>query len=491
MTWREYHEYSKHSVEKLRRTQHYLDWDNMPDPFRHYDGVPVLDLPADPPAPQVPALEALEGRIGTTLARDGPAFLSQLLFYSASISASKRVPSTGSTYALRVNPSSGNLHPTEFHFCSRGLVGWPDGLYHYRPSAHIAEQRALGDFVTRLVSPDDPIVFVLTSIAWREAWKYQDRAYRYCLHDIGHAWQALALAARAMGCESFAVGQFEDDKVAKNCLLNEDEWPMLIVQLHGFSIPQKLLAADEPHLLGGQANRLSEEQIDYPSIEKIHASTKILVEPAFPDVSWQPGGRGGNTLPPFIYSNRTFGEVVRTRRSALDFRGGVESISLSQLATLLESTRERLSADFVTRRLVQLYLYVHRVDGLAPGVYRYWPEHQELELIKTGDQRLTAAALSLGQSLAGNACVAFSMIGDFESATRIFGDRGYRYAHFEAGAVGQRLYLAAESLGLRATGIGAFFDDDVNRYLGLAPQQQQVVYHFAIGYPVRDPRLEA
>lgn len=491
MTWREYHEYSKHSVEKLRRTQHYLDWANMPDPFRHYEGVPVLDLPADPPAPEIPALEVLLGKIGTTLARDGPAFLSQLLFYSASISASKRVPSTGSTYALRVNPSSGNLHPTEFHFCSRGLVEWPDGLYHYRPSSHMAEQRALGDFGRKLVSTDDRLVFVLTSIAWREAWKYKDRAYRYCLHDIGHAWQALALAASAMGCESFAVGQFEDDKIAESCLLAEDEWPLLIVQLNGSSIPQKLLGAGEPYLLGGQPNRLSEEQIAYPSIEKIHASTKLLVAPPFPDVGWQPGGHGGNALPVLVSSDRTFGEVVRTRRSALDFRGGAESISPSQMATLLASTREPLSADFAARPLVQLYLYVHRVDGLAPGVYRYWPEHGELELIKAGDQRLTAAALSLGQDLAGNACVAFSLIGDLEGATRTFGDRGYRYAHFEAGALGQRMYLAAEALGLRATGIGAFLDDEVHRYLGLAPEQGQVVYHFAIGYPVRDPRLEA
>ena len=491
MTWRDYHEYSKHSVEKLRRTQHYLDWANMPDPFRHHEGVPVLDLPADPPAPETPAIEVLVGKTGTTLARDGAAFLSQLMFYSASISASKRVPLTGSTYALRVNPSSGNLHPTEFHFCSQGLVEWPDGLYHYRPSSHMAEQRALGDFGRKLVSSDDPLVFVLTTIVWREAWKYKDRAYRYCLHDIGHAWQALALAARAMGCESFAVGQFEDDKVAKSCLLNEDEWPMLIVQINGSSIPQELLGPGEPHVLGGQPNRLSEEQIAYPSIEKIHESTKLLVEPTFPDVGWQPGGRGENALPLSVSSNRTFGEVVRTRRSALDFRGGTESISLSQLATLLASTREPLSADFTARPLVQLYLYVHRVDDLAPGVYRYWPEHGELELIRAGDQRLTAAALSLGQNLAGNACVAFSMIGDFESATRAFGDRGYRYAHFEAGALGQRMYLAAEALGLRATGIGAFFDDEVHRYLGLAPEQGQVVYHFAIGYPVCDPRLEA
>jgi SagB-type dehydrogenase family enzyme len=83
------------------------------------------------------------------------------------------------------------------------------------------------------------------------------------------------------------------------------------------------------------------------------------------------------------------------------------------------------------------------------------------------------------------------MIGDFETAARLYGDRGYRYVHFEAGAIGQRMYLAAEALGLRATGIGAFFDDQVNQYLGLSSRQGQVVYHFAIGYPVPDPRLEA
>src|SRR6202521_4448004 len=205
MTWLEYHELTKHSAESLRRTQHYLDWANMPNPFRHYEGVPVVDLPADPPSPQISALEVLAGKTGTTLARDGAQFLSQLMFYSASISASKRASAAGSTYPLRVNPSSGNLHPTEFHFCTRGLVDWPDGLYHYRPSSHMAEQRAIGDFVSKLTDITAPLVFVLTSIAWREAWKYRDRAYRYCLHDIGHAWQALTLAAPSLGSGGFAL----------------------------------------------------------------------------------------------------------------------------------------------------------------------------------------------------------------------------------------------------------------------------------------------
>jgi SagB-type dehydrogenase family enzyme len=492
MTWLEYHELTKHSAESLRRTQHYLDWANMPNPFRHYEGVPVLDLPADPPAPQISALEVLQGKIGNTRARDGAEFLSQLMFYSASISASKRVPSTGVIYSLRVNPSSGNLHPTEFHFCTRGLVGWPDGLYHYRPSSHMTEHRAIGDFGAKLINNSTPLVFVLTTIAWREAWKYRDRAYRYCLHDIGHAWQALTLAARAIGCESFSLGHFSDDRVAESCLLSADEWPMLIVGLHGPSIPVRMLDPVETILFGGQPNRLSEEQVPYPLIERIHAATKLRTGAAIPSLG-QPkeSGHGEISLPPPVSTDRNFGDIVRTRRSALDFRGEEKCISLSQLATLLSSTKEPLFADFATARFVHLYLYVHRVAGLAPGVYRFWPEHAELEKIKEGHQRLVAAALSLGQELAGNACVAFSMIGDFENAASRYGDRGYRYVHFEAGAIGQRMYLAAEALGLGATGIGAFFDEEVNRYLSLAPEIGQVVYHFAIGYPITDPRLEA
>ena len=185
MTWREYHDFTKHSVDSLSRAPHVLDWVNMPDPFRHYEGVPLLDLPADPPVPETSALEVLQGVSGTTSAAEGSIFLSQLLFYSAAISAFKRVPSTGDRYALRVNPSSGNLHPTEFHFLSRGLKQWPDGLYHYRPSAHMAEQRALGNCELNMAGRSAPIIFVLTSIAWREAWKYRDRAYRAAPTEVG------------------------------------------------------------------------------------------------------------------------------------------------------------------------------------------------------------------------------------------------------------------------------------------------------------------
>jgi SagB-type dehydrogenase family enzyme len=489
ISWREYHELTKHTPESLRLSPHTLDWATMPDPFRHYEGVPLLDLPAGPPSPVIPALQLLRGRSGSATASDGPAFLSQLFFYSAAVSASKRVLSTGYRYALRVNPSSGNLHPTEFHFLSQGLKNWPDGLYHYRPSDHRAEQRASG---VTLAGGAAPLTLVLTTIAPREIWKYGDRAYRYCLHDAGHAWQAVALAAQALGCEAYARGHFPDDEIAKLCRLHEDEWPLLLIELRGSSLPTRPLQAADPVYYGGQANPVSSAPARSAAIEGIHAATKILCAPCAV-AEPPPAGFGEITLPAPSLSARPFGEVARTRRSALNFKGGPHSLSLARLSALLTAATRPLSADFAGAGFIQLYLYVHRVEGLQPGVYRYWPPCQ-LEFIEAGDQQVMAAALSLGQELAGNACVAFSLLGDLARAARAHGDRAYRYVHFEAGAIGHRLYIAAEALGLGATGIGAFYDDAVRSYLRRTPphaDDPQVVYHFAIGYPVPDTRLQA
>jgi SagB-type dehydrogenase family enzyme len=435
----------------------------MPDPFRHYEGAPVIDLPADPPEPDIPALAVLAGHKGTDESADWISFFSRLLFYSASISAAKQAPS-GDRYALRVNPSSGNLHPTEFHFAC------PNGIYHYRVSSHMLKQRARGDF--------GPLEFLFTTIVWREAWKYQSRAYRYCLHDLGHAWQSLSLAAAAMGCAARALGSFDDDRVAKQYGLAEDEWPMLLVRIQGGPV---FPVADKSEWMGGTPNRLSDDVVSYPLIEEMHAATRMT---RAMDVAAD--RRKVGTL---FSHGASFGEVVRRRRSALDFRGGSEMISHEQLLTLLELATSPLEADFSSESFVVLYLYVHRVSGLAPGVYRYESE-PGLNSVLLGDQRVVAAGLSLGQDLAGNSCVTFSMIGDLERATHLYGDRGYRYVHFEAGAIGQRLYLAAEALGFQSTGIGAFFDDSVHDYLGIERTSgKQVVYHFACGYAVDDDRL--
>lgn len=165
-------------------------------------------------------------------------------------------------------------------------------------------------------------------------------------------------------------------------------------------------------------------------------------------------------------------------------------MSFAQLSAILPVATRPSSADLTVRDSSSSICTPIAQLGCNPPCTGSSRRGTELERIRNGDQRVQAAGLSLGQDLAGNACVAFSMIGDIERAVRAHGDRGSRYVHFEAGAIGHRMYLAAEALGLGATGIGSFYDDEVHRYLNLGPEQGQVVYHFAIGSPVPDPRLE-
>jgi hypothetical protein len=78
----------------------------------------------------------------------------------------------------------------------------------------------------------------------------------------------------------------------------------------------------------------------------------------------------------------------------------MQLMSSTQLSAILVAAIRPFLSDFAGAHFIQLYLYVHRVDGLQSGVYRFWPEPAELEQIKSGGQRVAAAGLSLGQELA-------------------------------------------------------------------------------------------
>jgi len=126
------------------------------------------------------------------------------------------------------------------------------------------------------------------------------------------------------------------------------------------------------------------------------------------------------------------------------------------------------------------------VRDCESGVYRWDQPNRKLELLHRGNVQRVAAFLSLEQALAGNSCFTVSMVADLVEAARVFGNRAYRYVHFEAGAIGQRLYVGAEALGWNATGIGAFYDDDVHRYLGFLEEGPE-----SVGASVREAEKTA
>jgi SagB-type dehydrogenase family enzyme len=503
-----YHQATKHTYHSVRANAHYLDWSNQPDPFRAYEGAPITMLPPEPGFPNTEtfaAMGALDG--GTRIAGEDDSkerdpirldaiWLSRLLWHSMAISAWKKVARTSNRYSLRVNPSSGNLHPTETYLTLAGFTDVDDGLYHYRADLHALELRSPGAWTARLAealripwAADSSLIVGLTSIFWREAWKYRDRAYRYCCHDLGHAMISLLLAARALGLRGGAITHFSDARLTRTLgLTGGDEAPMvfLVFGPKSSSGPSPALPQET---FAGVPNELSAEEVPYALLLDIHRSTILPDSAGLPPhisaiVDCQPPLP---ELPRDPARDNSLGAIVRRRRSALDFDARTPPMERSEVEQLLDfATRDWLAdwrgnfggetttvgkgADFVT-----LYLYVHRVRGCEPGVYCWEGSSRSLEQCHRASVERVAAYLSLEQSLAGNACFAVSMIADLAKAAQRFGNRGYRYVHFEAGAIGQRLYLGAEALGWNATGIGAFYDDDVHRYLGFLEEGETPV----------------
>jgi SagB-type dehydrogenase family enzyme len=398
-----------------------------------------------------------------------------------------------------VNPSSGNLHPTETYLALTGFTGVVDALYHYRADLHALELRSPGAWTAHLAealripwAADSSLIVGLTSIFWREAWKYRDRAYRYCCHDLGHAMMSILLAARALGLPGGAIAHFSDARLTRTLgLTGGDEAPMVFL-VFGPKSSSGQSPALPPETFAGVPNELSAEEVPYALLLDIHCST-ILPDSAglLPYKSAQAAIADRQPSLPELFRNPACDSnlegIVRRRRSALDFDAQPPPLERSEVEQLLDfATRDWLAdwrgnfggettmvgkgADFVT-----LYLYVHRVRGCEPGVYRWDGSSRSLEQRHRASVERVAAYLSLEQALAGNACFAVSMMADLAKAAQRFGNRGYRYVHFEAGAIGQRLYLGAEALGWNATGIGAFYDDDVHRYLGFLEEGETPV----------------
>ena len=205
-TVRAYHERTKHRLDAYAKGPEFLDWDQQPNPFRRFVGAEVVELPLGENPPLAPpfakegdknaaSIDLAEASPASPFAKGGLRGISLLLQLSLGLSAWKQYGPD--RWALRCNPSSGNLHPTEGYVIANGIDGLGDGVYHYAPNEHALELR--GKLADSDSSPQ--LLLGLSSIAWREAWKYGERAFRYVQLDADHALGAIRYAAAALGLQ--------------------------------------------------------------------------------------------------------------------------------------------------------------------------------------------------------------------------------------------------------------------------------------------------
>jgi nitroreductase len=209
-------------------------------------------------------------------------------------------------------------------------------------------------------------------------------------------------------------------------------------------------------------------------------------------------------------------QTYRTRRSAvaMDGRTGIGRDDFLRMLQRLMPTGAVPWTLFPWRPAVHPLLIVHRVKDLAPGMYLLWrdperstelqsamradlawervsdlPEGLPLYRLAAGDARHIARTVNCHQEIASDGAFAVEMLAEFEPNLRAYGSWVYRRLHWEAGALGQVLYLEAEAAGVRGTGIGCFFDDVVHEVLGITDRRLQMLYGFTVGAPVEDGRL--
>jgi SagB-type dehydrogenase family enzyme len=291
-----YHERTKHHLNRFAPGPGQLDWANQPDPFRRYAGAALARLPLLGPdeEPLSPDYDSLYARGAVPAAPLTLRSLSRLLEYSLALSAWKQAG--GTRWALRVNPSSGNLHPTEGYLLVGGIAGLGalPGLFHYAPLQHGLERRAdcPQALLARLTRGFPPQAFLLglSSVHWREAWKYGERAFRYCQHDVGHAIGTVRIAAAALGWSARVLDDTADETVEALLGLDrsadfdgaERESAELVMALWpgAVSTENTMLDRQAVEELGaqrwyGKANRLSrDDPLPWEAIELVAAASR-------------------------------------------------------------------------------------------------------------------------------------------------------------------------------------------------------------------------
>jgi nitroreductase len=417
---------------------------------------------------------------------------------------------------------------------------------HYAADRHVLEQRCAFDAAAWPAASRDGVAWLvaLTSIHWREAWKYGERAFRYCQHDLGHAMAATSIAAALAGCRVALVPEWSHRDIAAITGTDRDEdyvdaereepgcllvvgrepldWPYFV---HAFARDRSgLIDAVRRGVWTGRASQLSEDHVQWTFIDDIaqatedrgrrvatrpHASNPVPPNPINPIDPINPVSRSPDHSITRVVDRR----LVLRRRSALalDGRYGVDA---DRFFTILERTLPGEAPPWDALwwdPRIHLALFVHRVDAVSPGLYMLVRQTGALDRLKAamtrdflwqrvsdrvplfllarGDCRQLSERVSCDQEIAADGFFSLGMIAEFDASLREFGPSFYRHLFWESGVVGQVLYLAGEAAGARGTGIGCFFDDPVHDVLGFSGHAFQSLYHFTVGMPVEDTRL--
>lgn len=499
-----YHEATKHSEISIQTSAHYLDWANKPSQFKTYEDLESVALPRSFPRTEMAPLSAIYGQSLPTRGQNfGLAELAELLYYSAGLT--RKYHFGGELHYMRAASATGALYPIELYVVAGDIEGLEAGVYHFDPLGFQLSQIRAGDYRPVLAEASNdaiaaaPVTIAFTSLAWKNAWKYEARSYRHWFWDGGVIAANLMAVSASMGVPTRIVQGFVDQTVNELFGLQDGKEATIFLTPVGLGTRRstgRSAKTIDPVLLKVRA--LSNEETDYAGIWEAHRASFLRDTDEvdrWTNLGLVPSHSAQTTYPVFRLSppvtgaakSTRLGEVILQRGSTRKFARS--SITFSQLSTILRTSTGPILRDYLPDgdNLIDAYLIANAVEGIASGSYFHASKHESLEQLKPGEFRQMSAYLCLGQPLLGDASVVFFLMTRLRDVVGTLGNRGYRAAQLEGGIVAGKIYLSAYSLGLGASG-STFYDDAVTEFFSPHAKEKNTMIVVGLGVPAYKAR---
>ena len=500
---RDYHEATKHSEISVRTSGHYLDWENRPAPFKAYADLPRSPLPRTFPHPDADALASIAGNNPVlTATKFGIEELAELLFFTGGITRKLRVG--GEFHYMRAASATGALYPIELYVVTGDLPRLDAGVYHFDPLNFSLSKIRPGDYRQAFAGASEesvlvaPATLVFTSLAWKNAWKYQARSYRHWYWDAGVMIANFLATSNATRVRVKLVTGFMDDEVSRLLALQKDKEATVALAPVGISEQGHKAATQSPiHDLSPNVSPLSPSEVEYPEIWKLHYASSLQNHNEL--ISWlenKPTKREPNKVVGQLFplsssdrpGGRTLSRVILQRGSTRKFSR--DPVKFSQLSSILKASMTPLPVDYSGGGvLLDAYFIANAVDGIPSGSYVYRPDQHAVEQLQPTKEnsRRASAYLALEQPLFGDASIVFFLMADLEEFLAKLGNRGYRVAQLEGGIIAGRIYLSSYALGLGASG-STFYDDAVTEFFSPHAKGKSTMIVVAVGIPAYKAR---
>ncbi len=497
-----YHEATKHSEISLRTSGHYLDWENKPSPFKQYKNRPSTALPRQFPHPKEASLKTIKNNLARADEEINLEILAEILFFSAGLTRRMRLGSE--THYMRAAPATGALYPIELYVVNSDIPGLSSGVYHYNPLDFSLVHLREGDYRSQL-SPghteegilSSPVIIAFTSLAWRNAWKYEARSYRHWFWDSGVIAANLLATCSSEGLQVKLVMGFVDSETNKLLGLQaEKEATVCLAAIGANTEAHAGSARNEISPLHLELEPASREEVDYPIIWEANKASELANTDSVS--AWQRSykpraSKVSHSAPAFqlrplkAEDSPSLEQTILRRGSTRRF--AQQPITFEALSTIIDASAAHVPLDFLPdgETLTDFYLIANDVQGLPFGSYFYDRHSNSLEQLKAGRLRHMSGYLCLDQPLFSDASVVFFLMADLANALNCLGNRGYRAAQFEAGVHAGKIYLSSYSVGVGASG-STFYDDAVTEFFSPHAKDKSTMIAVGVGVPAYKAR---